>query len=52
MNQSIIQPPLERMTPDFECREQMGSTGCPKRNGDFVRFGVYDLGRGVFRGKK
>ena len=27
------------------------STGCPKKNVTFVRLWVFDLGRGVFRGK-
>ena len=27
-------------------------TGCPKKNWAFVQFGVFRLGRGVFRGKK
>ena len=26
-------------------------TGCPKKNGDFVMFWVFDLGRGVSRSK-
>ena len=28
------------------------STGCPPKNGDFVRFQVFDYGKGLFRGKR
>ena len=37
--------------PEVNMNRFSTSTGCPKKNWDFVQFWVFGLGRGVFRGK-
>ena len=48
-------PPLDPAEPHntaVAVAKYVISTGCPKKNASFVQFWVFDLGRGVYRGKK